>query len=159
MDLFNVQAVNSLKATLNSLLPAIADASIQRQLVVHPAKITPVGLGGFITLNANPLGEVLGRQIEAIALVDLQAPTTLLLHQESAAITASLIGENRGALRNQGIFSIVLDQLGLPERQPIASGQFVMYQSLTFRVNYEFLKYPQANEDVIRQVPINLNLS
>lgn len=158
MDSLNIEAINSLKTVLTSLLSSVEEPDVQRQITVNPVHIHPIGLGGFLSVHPEPVGDVVGRRLEAIALITLQATDVTSLNTNVAAISTALIGESRANLLNQGILSLKLDTMGtLLKIQGAESGE-MLQKELMFRVLYEFRKLPEESEGIIHHVPINLSV-
>jgi hypothetical protein len=156
MNAIDSEALASLTAAIESFLPDVADPSVQLALLVAPEHITPTGLGGFIGINEDPQGEILGRRLEAMAVVTVRANSVDPLNDAVAAVVCAFLGADRTALLEQGILRVALDGAG---SQPAGSSESdaVVERGLTLKILYEFLKRPEEPEDVILEIPKNLN--
>ncbi len=150
------EALVGLTAAAESFLPDIADPSVRLILLVAPASVAPTGLGGFIAANEDPQGDILGRRLDATALVTVTANDVGPLNGAVSAVINSFLGADRAALLEQGILRVALDEVG-PQSISGSGNNRVVERILTFKVLYEFIKRPEEAEDVILEVPINLD--
>jgi hypothetical protein len=67
----NTEALAGLTAAIESLLETVVDPPVQLSLLVTPTHISPTGLGGFVGINEDPQGGILGRRLQATALVSV----------------------------------------------------------------------------------------
>jgi hypothetical protein len=78
------------------------------------------------------------------------------LNDAVAAVINSYLGADRAALVEQGILRVSLDGVG-PQSTSGSGNNTVAERTLTFKVLYEFLKRPEESEDVILEIPMNLD--
>ena len=154
MDDISVAALTALQASIRALLPVQADVNLQAEIRIQPTSITTTGLNGFVGMHHNPVGEILGRRVEALVSVVLKAATadtadTLV----SDAITA-LVAADRATLLSTGLFRLSLVKVG--DRLP--GPGLTVTRELTLWALYEFLKLPTDPEDTIQQIPLNIAL-
>jgi hypothetical protein len=155
MDAIGVEAMDKLSATLEELLPPGDSPALAPTLEVHPLRIVPTGLGGFVGLSQGPAGEIVGRRLEAWARVAVKAASVDGLGDAVSAVTGALLAADRGSLRSRGVLRLELDTLG---PKPAADIAGVAEREIQFKVLYEFLKLPAEIGDVIQRVPIDLEL-
>ena len=72
MDPLNSEALTGLTSALTSLLPPSADPGLAPDLTVSPTRFGTTGLNGFVGFNHEPEGEILGRRVEANAIVGVR---------------------------------------------------------------------------------------
>jgi hypothetical protein len=150
------EAISSLMTAIESLLPDVADPALRPMLTLSSTRISPTGLGGFVGTNEVPRGQIVGRRLEATALLTVRAPSDSDLNSAVSALSRALVGADRGALRERGILRIGLSEV----RAHAASGpDGIAQRDLTVQVVYEFLKKPIEAAGTILQVPINIDLS
>ncbi len=162
MDPLSQEALTSLRAAVDALLPELpaeTPEALRPSVAIQPMRISPSGLGGFVALNEDPQGEILGRRITATVVVTVRAETVAELHAAVAEVTEALLGAERGELTEQGILDVSLSELGTP-RPPQGEGESrtPAEQDVRFRIQYEFLKRPVEAGDVIREIPIDAGL-
>ena len=155
-DGINGEALAGLTAAAESFLPDIADPSVRLILLAAPVSVAPTGLGGFIAANEDPEGEILGRRLDATALLTVRANDVGPLNGAVAAVIRSFLGADRAALVEQGILRVSLEEVG-PQSISGSGNTGVAERTLTFKVLYEFLKRPEESEDVIVEIPMNLD--
>jgi hypothetical protein len=152
----NTEALAGLTAAIESLLEDVVDPPVQLSLLVTPTHISPTGLGGFVGINEDPQGGILGRRLRATALVSVSALDVESLNEAVVAVTGAFLGADRGSLLEKGILRIGLDNIG--PRSTTGSGSNRREERrLTFNILYEFLKRPEESEGIILEVPINLD--
>ena len=156
MDEINTEALAGLTAAIESLLAGVADPPTQLSSLVTPAHIAPTGLGGFVGINEDPQGGILGRRLQATASVSVIANDVDSLNEAVVVVTSACLGADRGSLLEKGVLRISLNNIG--SQATGGSGNNTRVErTLTFDVLYEFLKRPEESEDVILEVPINLD--
>jgi hypothetical protein len=148
------EALAGLNTAIGSLLEDAVTPPIQLGSLVTSALLTPTGLGGFVGANEVPLGEVFGRRLQATVLVTVSANDADALNEAVVAVTGACLGTDRALLLEKGILRITLDDVG-PQTEGVEGT--TVERALTFEVFYEFLKRPEEAEDVIVEVPINLD--
>ena len=154
MDI-NTEALNGLTTVIQSLLPDVVPPELPPFLLVTPMNITPTGLGGFVGLNNDPQGDILGRRLEATVHVTARAAGLEELNNAVPTITQALLGLDRATLLENGVLQISLDEIA-PVSSSGQPGELV--RELKFRVLYEFLKIPEESEELIEQIPINVGV-
>ena len=148
MGSINKDAIDGLAVAIESLLPEVTDPAMQPDVMVLPECIRPTGLGGFICLNEDPRGEILGRYLKAKVMVTARADSVSNLGNVQTAITHALLGVDRSTLSKSGIFSVSLHEIGPQLDNGTAE------QELTFEVAYEFLKRPDEAQGIIQKIPV-----
>ena len=148
------EALAGLNAAMGSLLEDAVTPPIQLGSLITSTLLTPTGLGGFVGANEVPAGEIFGRRLQATVLVTVSANDADALNEAVVAVTSACLGTDRALLLEKGVLRITLDEVG-----PQAAGveDATVERALTFDVLYEFLKRPEEAEDVIVEVPINLD--
>jgi hypothetical protein len=157
MDPIAEEAFTGLAAALGSLLPPAGDPALAPELTINPVRIRPVGLGGYVGPHAEPDGDVVGRFLEAKALVEVKATSVSGLDAAVGTVTRALVGAGRDDLRAAGILQLELDELGekTPPPQPTDSAS----QAVTFAIAYEFLKEPTEGGGTIAEIPLDFELT
>jgi hypothetical protein len=156
MDPLNGEALTQLTTALSSLLPPSGNPALAPDLAVSPTRFRTTGLNGFVGTNDDPEGEIIGRRVSANAIVGVKTETLDTLNGAVADVTAAVIGAPRGDLHKLGILDLGVAGLGL-QTPPVDGG--VARQEITFAVSYEFLKLPESSSGVIKEVPLDLDLS
>ena len=156
MDPIAEKAFTGLATALGSLLPTPPAPALAPELTVNPVRIRPTGLGGYVGPHTDPDGDVVGRFLEARALVEVKAASLDELDAAVGTITRALVGAGREDLRRAGILRLELDELG-DKTSPEAADNAT--QAVTFSVAYEFLKGPDEGGGVIAEVPLDLELT
>src|SRR5579871_2476053 len=149
VDPISVEALDGLSAAVQSLLPAQADVTLQPAISIQPTSITPTGLGGFVAVNDNPAGEILGRRIDATAVIGLKAADASSIGNTVSAGIKALLTADRATLLGQGLLRLALSKVG----DQIAPGPPVE-QQVSITVLYEFLKIPTDPEGIIKNIPL-----
>ncbi len=155
MDPLNSEALTGLTSALQSLLPPSNDPNLAPDLAVSPTHFAPTGLNGFVGVNHDPDGEIVGRMVKANAVVRVKSTDFADLNGAVADVTAAVVGTSRGDLRRLGILSLGVATLG--DQFPSNGGP--ARQDVTFDVAYEFIKVPTDPSGVIAAIPIDLELS
>ena len=147
-----------LTAALTSLLPPSADPTLAPDLSVSPTRFSTTGLNGFVGYNHEPDGEILGRRVEANAIVGVKTKTVDALNGAVAGVTASVVGAPHGRPPQARDPDIGVSGLG-PQTPPRAARRASRRQEVTFDVSYEFLKEPTAASGVIAEIPLDFDFS
>jgi hypothetical protein len=127
-------------------------------LVIVPLSVSTIGLGGFIGTNTNPTGDIIGRRLEAQAVVTAMARDAGNLNMAVASIATALLTD-RGALNAAGIVRMALMNSGAGSDSPaVAGGNPAVQREMTFQLTFEFLKTPSAAGDLIQEIPIGIQL-
>lgn len=156
MGEIETEALAGLNAAVGSLLVDAAEPTVQLSPLVASARVAPTGLGGFVGVNEVPPGEVLGRRLQTKVLVTVSANDADSLNEAVVAVTGAFLGTDRGSLIEQGLLRVALENVG---PQAIGGDETSVERVLTFDVLYEYLKRPEESEDVILEVPVNLDTS
>jgi hypothetical protein len=157
LDDFDRDVIAGLSAALAALLPVFPVPASQPTLSVRPLRFEPAGIGGFVGLHDDPEGEVYARRLIAQAVVGLRAGDATALDGLAAQVMAATLGAGRAALSARGILRLTLT--GASERKAVSDGDGdELAQELTFEVLYELLKLPDEAGDVIRTIPIDLEV-
>ena len=158
MDAISAEALSTLTAAIQALIPAGNDPALKPSCFVNPTRLMPTGLGGLAGLNVEPAGEILGRKLEASVLVTVRGETSDQLHGAVAAVTSAVVGAERQQLIKQGIQRIVLDEIR-PKSIVESGGKSISEQELSFKVLYEFLKLPQEAGQLISKVAMDMDIN
>jgi len=158
MDPLNGEALVGLQTALQALLPPSANPQLAPDLRVNPTRFRPSGLNGFVGIHHDPDGEIVGRRVEASAIVGVKTKQLADLNGAVAGLTAAVVGAPRADLRSAGILDVGVAGLG-PQTAPSPGPSGVARQEVTFAVSYEFLKLPAAASGVIASVPLDVDLS
>jgi hypothetical protein len=153
MDSISVEALAGLNGAVQSLLPPVADPNLKPTVAIQPLAISGIGLGGFVGINDNPVGEIHGRRIDATVIIGVKAPADGI-DAAVAGMLNSLLTADRATLLGQGLLRLRLDKLG----DPSSGADATVQQQVSFRVLYEFLKNPVDPEGIIQQIPLNVQL-
>jgi hypothetical protein len=156
MDPVAEEAFSGLADALDSLLPPAGDPSLAPELTINPVRIHPLGLGGYVGPHADPDGDIVGRFLEAKALVEVRATSVGGLDAAVGTVTRALVGARPADLRAAGILRLELDGLG--EKAPPDQANNAS-QAVTFAVAYEFLKEPTDGGGTIASIPVDLELT
>jgi hypothetical protein len=158
MEPIDVEALENMTAAIHALLPASADPILPPLLAIIPLEVVPSGVGGFVAMNADPVGEILGRRVRARVLVTAMAKDAVSLQTSVTNISASLLA-NRSALRAAGFLGVELADLG-PTVNPAPGdvGDPIFQKQVNLELTYEFLKIPSETEDRIQDIPIGINV-
>jgi hypothetical protein len=154
LDAISVEALAGLRAAIQSLLPAQANANLQPSIDIQPVSISPAGLGGFVGINDNPAGEIVGRRVAGTVLIGLKAASANDMNGVLSGAINSLVAADRATLRGQGILQLTLAKVD----ELIPGAQTSVQQQVSIQILYEFLKVPVDAEDVIQQIPLNIQL-
>jgi hypothetical protein len=157
VDPISAEALTSLKTALEALLPPQPDAALIPTLSINPLRITPTGLNGFVGLHDDPRGELYGRRVRAMAVVDVKARELPDLDVAVTAVTGALIAADPVVLRQRGILSMALDELG-PKSVSGSGANQIAEREVSLNVLFDYVKEPAAAEGVISQVPVNLTV-
>src|ERR1041385_8194671 len=106
------EALDSLNTTLQSLLPPVAEPALRPLLFLQPTRVIPTGLGGYVGINQDPPGDILGQRLDVLAVVTVQANDVADLDTATTNTTRSLLQTDRITLRTNGIFQLNFDTLG-----------------------------------------------
>lgn len=153
------EAVQALNSAVVGLLPPASGPQFTPEVLVNPVKSHPAGIGGYIGLNSDPVGEVHARRLKAQVVVRIKADSLAALGSTESAITNALVGANQALLRTQGIYRITRDTgfgqvLAAADGLDVAAGK-----DIRFDVDFEYRRLPTQAESVIDSVPLDLILN
>ena len=154
MDAVSIEALAGLRAAIQSLLPPQADVNLQSSIAIQPASIAPSGIGGFVGVNDNPVGEIIGRRIEGTVAIGLKAATANDMSGVLSATINALLAADRATLLGQGLLQLTLAKV----EAPVPGSGTAVQQQMSIQVLYEFLKIPVDAEGVIQEIPLNIQL-
>ena len=144
------QAITQGTQLLRERLPTPAPPGTVYTLYLQPLTISPLGLGSFVAVHNDPTGDILGCLVHAAAIVTVTV-TTAPIDEAIALLTATFLGLDARALRQEGLFRLQLQPL--PPHLPTDSTV-----NVTFDVLYEYLQIPQEAGDIIQEIPLNIDL-
>lgn len=133
--------------------------SLQATVVVTPVRISPTGLGGFVDLNIDPIGDIIGRRVDALVSVIAEMPTAATLTEAASTIIETLLTAGRKTLAEGGIQKLVFVDAKPDTALTKPDGTVVATREIRFEVLFEFLKHPEDSEDVISEILLNLTVS
>lgn len=152
MAAINAEALEDLSVSLQVLLPE-PPSGVTTAFSVHPRRITPTGVGGYVGHDPNRSGDITGRRIEAGVRVSASSRNRDNLRAAMAAVTLAVLGAERQTLAALGFLTISQEETAVA---PGAGNTETA--EMTFTVLYEYLKRPEAAEEVISEIPIHLDL-
>lgn len=159
MDVSVADAVQALNLAVTGLLPPPVSVALAPEVMVNPVKTHPAGIGGYIGLHADPVGEIHARRLQAQVVVRVKADTIGDLGVAEAAVTKALLGADQTKLRSQGIFRISRDTAFGPVYRGAEDGLTVAAgKDVRFDVDFEYRRLPSAPADLIGEVPLDLLL-
>ncbi len=157
MDILTVEALAGLKSSLASLIPPAAEPEYTSVLSIIPGRVHPTGVGGFVGLSTDPIGEIFGRRIEAAVSITIKAGAAEELGVMVDTVTHSLMAAGRTVLAQNGILSLTLEGVG-PLKVSGSGNNQITERDLSAQVLYEFLKLPEQASGLIHEVPIEQDL-
>lgn len=147
------EALEGLNVSLQVLMPLQSDLGVDLITMVNPLSITPTGVGGLIDIDQEPAGDILGRRIEASVVVILRERNLAPLQGAATTLTRALLGAERKTLLDLGVLHI---------RQESSSYRYVAKENqeieLIFHILFEYQKLPEEAEEMIEEIPVNINL-
>lgn len=148
MSTIGQAAVSRLRAVLQGYLPDVSAASIDRDLLIVPKRIRPLGIGGYVGLHDDPAAEISGCSLEAEAEIRVSAQNSNLasINEEISGLTAALLSTNRTTLRRDGIFKLDLRSLTPPDSANHNA------RVATFEVRCEHLQLPTESGGTIDEI-------
>jgi hypothetical protein len=144
-------AIASLNTLLAARIPPSDPPRLVYTLALIPLRVRPTGIGAFVDLNDDPIGDITGCQVSADAVVEVNVGPNENLNQAVAQLTSALLSQDPAALRGDGILRLAVKVV-----TPVASGNQI--SNVTFDVLYEYLAIPQEAGDIIATIPLNLTL-
>ncbi len=151
MATIDSEALQNLKAAIQTLLPELVEPGVGLVFLVVPFRIRPTGLGGFVVYDEEHTGDIFGRRIEASLNLTLKATNAAALNEAVSKVMQGLLGSERKKLLDLGILHIRL----ISSTHKEGPGTHAE-QELTFEILYEYLKRPEVAEDSIKEIPVNL---
>lgn len=148
MDAISGEALTSLMTTVNALF---ADLNPLPAVEISPTKITPTGLGGYVGVHEEPIGDLIGRRIEALVRVTVSNADSDVLNSAVLAVQNAVLSLTRAESVEKGIHRASLDPT-------IAPSEDATKRNLGFRLIYEFVKVPEDAEGIIQEIPLNLSV-
>ena len=79
------EAVQALNSAVVGLLPPASGPQFTPEVLVNPVKSHPAGIGGYIGLNSDPVGEVHARRLKAQVVVRIKADSLAALGSTESA--------------------------------------------------------------------------
>jgi hypothetical protein len=151
--------VNALSTVIAGLLPAQPDPALTPDIQINPTKTHPAGIGGYIGLHPEPVGEIHSRRMQAQVVIRVKAGDLATLAPSESAITNALLGANPTSLRSQGIHRIIRDaSFGQLYRGAEDGLDIAAAKDISFDIDFEFKRLPQEDESVISTIPLDLLL-
>ena len=147
MDEISSEALSSLNTVVNALFAGIAPAPV---VDILPVKISPTGLGGFVALHEDPVGDRIGRQIDAQVRVLVSGNSPAAVITAANAVNQAVLSLSRLEMAQRGIL-----RAGVDTSVPLPTEENT--RLLGFRLIYEFIKDPEEAGDIIIEIPINLS--
>ncbi len=149
----NQEAIQELKTAIDALIPDPLEPGVEAVVTLTAASISPTGLGGFIQLNEEKTGDILGRRVQAMAAVFLESNNPDNLQQSATAVTEAFMGMDRQARLENNI--LAMNQISSEYSRLRGSDRQI---ELRFKVLYEYKQIPEETQDIISEIPINLGL-
>lgn len=160
MDFPVDEILAGLQAALQQILPDNLGNNTSATLTLFPQSIKPSGVGGFIALNADPVGEIRGYQMEAETHVRVSTTVNLsVLGTAISRIMAALSGLSRRRRVELGLLRLKIRNIDPEIRQSGQGNDLSLEQIVVCQVLYEFLKRPTDSEGIIQAIPLNVELS
>src|ERR1041384_3395532 len=117
MDPTGAEALTALTGVVQSFLPAVNDPLLAPSVAIVPVSVSLIGVGGFVGMNTDPVGEIVGRRVEAQVVITAMARDAAALQTAAAGISTGLLSD-RSALEASGILRIRLANSGEREDSP-----------------------------------------
>jgi hypothetical protein len=156
MTIDNAEVVQQLVAAVQSLLPAVG-GGMQRLLSVLPVRITPAGIGDLVAAVRDPEGDVLGRRVEALVVMEFETSTPAMLAPAVSASVSAITGANRAEMAVRGILRASLDRLS--EKIVAKEGALATAtQEIRFKILFEYRKAPVFTEETIHKIPVEMDI-
>jgi hypothetical protein len=148
------EALQGLTSALESLLPAPPDPSLKPALTLASARIVPLGLGGFVGINDDPAGQILGRRVNASVTVRVKAASPGAVADVVGSASEALLAADRAGLRTLGILDLSLG--GVAELA--GTDADANARDLSVNLVYEYLRLPADAEGSIATVDLDLDV-
>jgi hypothetical protein len=149
MDLISQAAVSHLETVLTGYLPPVSSGSVNRDVLIVPKRIKPLGLGAYVGMHDDPSAEIYGRSVEATAefRISRKGNDLSAINSEISSLTTALLATDRSTLRNDGIYILKLDELSSPTA--VGNGNA---RTATFTIHYEYQDIPSQAGGVIDEI-------
>lgn len=158
LDIIAHEAVTALSSVVSALLPVSPTPPHQATVSVVPEKVSPTGLGGYVGPAVDPMGDVVGRRIQARLVVTARAGALAGLGAAVQQVSTALLGAGSTSLRGQGILKLGMGEMG-PASVAGQGANQVASREVIFSVLFEHLRLPEAGEGVIDQVPLMMEVA
>jgi hypothetical protein len=142
--------IAALRSELAGLLSPVADHTLQPTIEIHPLKVAPAALGGFIGVDPVTASERFARRMEAEVVVRVRAAAPDGLAAAEAQAALDLVGADPVLLRRRGLMRLIrrtTDEAALSD--PVA-------RDIRFEVAFEHRPLPTAGEGVIDALRLGL---
>jgi len=153
MAAINQEAIQALNLVLGNLMPDSLRSGVEAITTLSIQSVDPTGIGGFIELNPGGTAYIHGRRIDARYMVILHGNNLANLQASANIVIDAFMGAEKESLLENGILKIV--QSGNDYQ---ALGGANRELKLTFDLTYEYRQTPEALEEVIAEIPVNLSL-
>ena len=154
-------ALGGLSLALAALLPPAPTPELAPTIALSSVDVRPTGLGGFVAYAHSPEGEVVGRRVEADAVITARADSIPNLDIVVDELMTAVLATDRATLRSQGLLRLTLAELGpAPAVDTPGGGRppDAFSRDMRFHVLYEFLLQPTAPAGLIGQIPLDLEV-
>jgi hypothetical protein len=141
-DPVSVEALGALETALAALLPAPAPPPLTRRMRVVPTEVRSIGLGAYVGQHLAPDAPLHGRRVAARLELNIEGGPDAVASDYAAAISRQLLASSRSEFAQQGI-----------RRFRSVSG--VVPRSLSFEIDFEFVKLPEAGEGLIERIALD----
>ena len=152
------EAIDALYSTVEALLPpAPEDATLAPTVLVSPRTVGPAGLGGFVAVNEEPVGDIVAARVNAEIEIVVRAASAKGLNKAVDKVTRGFVSRARETLRQRGVLRVSLGTVG--DVVAKTGGTKPRFErELTFQVLYEFVKTPtEPGGGVITEIPLTLD--
>lgn len=143
-------ALTSLTSELTTRLPA-PPPNVTYDVSLHPLRLTPSGLGHYVGQHDDPVAGLHGVRVTAAAVITVSVADPAALNQAVSQLTTALLVQDPAALRLAGIF-----RWHIAAVEPSPAGDSA--RDIRLDILYDFVRLPEAGEDIIDVIPINLTL-
>lgn len=141
-DPVSVEALGALETALGALLPAPAPAPLTRRMRVVPTEVRSIGLGAYVGQHLAPDAPLHGRRVAARLELSIEGGPDAVALAYAAALTRQLLSNSRSEFAQRGI-------------QRLRSVGGSVPRSLSFEVDFEFVKLPEAGEGLIERIALD----
>jgi len=153
LDEITSGAISGLSAVVAELLPPAPVAGLPHTIRVVPVRVAPTGLGGFVSLNRSPAGEILGRRLDARVVVTVRVTDSADLQPAVDEVATAVVARDFGAARGAGLLRIGFEEFGPRASSGQGAGE-VHRMDVEFLALFEHLRLPADGEDTIERVPL-----